>query len=162
LTSRALPAFLAVLALAWLMLLCAAPLQAAGTTLSAAAYALSSFICHQQAERSFHLGVAQIPVCARCLGLYAGAALGAMISVAGTKVPAYGRTAPSIWTVRWGRKPELQFWLIVAAVPTLATWSMEFAGLWYPSNIIRAVAAVPLGVAVAMVVSAAAAGRRLR
>ena len=37
-------------------------------------YAIGSLICHQLPERSFHLWGAQLPVCARCTGIYAGAA----------------------------------------------------------------------------------------
>lgn len=28
--------------------------------------------CHQLSERSFHIGIRQLPVCARCLGIYVG------------------------------------------------------------------------------------------
>ena len=34
-------------------------------------YQLGSLICHQRPERSFHLAGVQMPVCARCFGLYA-------------------------------------------------------------------------------------------
>src|SRR5215213_1015014 len=42
---------------------------------SATIYTVGSLVCHQQAVRSFHLWGAQVPVCARCAGLYAGAAI---------------------------------------------------------------------------------------
>lgn len=47
-----------------------------------AAMALFAFfrrLCHQQAERSLMLFGAPIAVCARCLGAYAGAALGGLV-----------------------------------------------------------------------------------
>ena len=128
----------AALALVWLLFVFAAPLEAAGTALSALAYALGSFICHQQPERSFHLGAAQLPVCARCVGLYAGVALGAFAPL---KLSRY-RTI-----------------LAAAAVPTALTWGIEVLGLASPSNAARAIAALPLGAAVAVVVIAALAGR---
>src|SRR5262245_6692447 len=122
----------------WVFFLLAAPLQAAGLTLSAATYAVGSLICHQQAARSFHIGAAQIPVCARCLGLYAGVAVGAVVAI-----PLHGHRRA----------------LVVSALPTLLTWAVEAAGLAHASNVVRAVAAVPLGLVVATVVVAAADGR---
>jgi hypothetical protein len=37
--------------------------------------------------------------------------------------------------------------LALAALPTALTFALEFAGLAHPSNIVRAVAALPLGAA---------------
>ena len=80
---------LAALALGWLVLLVAAPV--APTSLATLLYAAGSFICHQRPERSFHIDAAQLPVCARCLGIYAGAAIGSAESAgsrARPRVPA--------------------------------------------------------------------------
>src|SRR5438552_2016659 len=38
-------------------------------------YAIGSLVCHQLPERSFHLESVPLPVCARCTGIYAGAAI---------------------------------------------------------------------------------------
>ncbi len=35
----------------------------------------------------------------------------------------------------------------VAAVPTIASVALEWAGLWHPGNLTRAIAAAPLGAA---------------
>lgn len=40
-----------------------------------------ALVCHQQAGRSFILFGGSVAVCARCLGIYLGAALGLMIRV---------------------------------------------------------------------------------
>ena len=64
---------IALLAFAWLALLLASPFGP--IPLAALTYGIGGFICHQMPERSFHLGGLQIPVCARCLGIYAGFAL---------------------------------------------------------------------------------------
>ena len=40
--------------------------------LDAIAYA----VCHRIAERSFHVGSVQLPLCARCTGMYLGAVTG--------------------------------------------------------------------------------------
>ncbi len=47
--------------------------------LSAAAYAFFSHICHQDPARSFWIFGAPLAVCARCLGIYAGALGGARV-----------------------------------------------------------------------------------
>ena len=127
------PLVLAALAVGWLVLLVAAPVVS--TPLAALAYAIGSLICHQQPERSFHIDAAQLPVCARCLGIYAGAALGACIRlVPGTDLPVTARTA-----------------LTAGAIPTLATIALELAGIWAPGNVVRSVAGLPLGLAAAFV-----------
>src|SRR5687768_14239891 len=70
----------------WSVALIASPLAAVdGNTqtryAAALMYAGGSVICHQRPERSFHLAGAQLPVCARCMGLYVGGAVGALLWV---------------------------------------------------------------------------------
>lgn len=36
--------------------------------------------CHQLSERSFHIGIRQFPLCARCTGIYLALAIGLIIS----------------------------------------------------------------------------------
>lgn len=43
-------------------------------------YLVGSLLCHQRPERSFFLWGSQMPVCARCAGIYAGAAIAALVS----------------------------------------------------------------------------------
>src|SRR5262245_55785539 len=52
-----------------------------GSRLSTAVYLVSSVICHQRPERSFFTGQTAWPVCARCAGLYGGAAVGAVFAL---------------------------------------------------------------------------------
>ena len=96
-------------------------------------YAGAARICHQRPERSFHLSGVQLPVCARCVGLYVSGAAGALLAFLVTGIPRVPRRTRAI--------------LIVAALPTAATLALELAGLASPSNIVRAVSAVPLGAA---------------
>lgn len=104
--------------------------------LSGVIYAVASLVCHQLPERSFHLGAFQLPVCARCTGIYAGAACGIVVAV----VAPVGSAARSMTARRIAA---------MAAVPTLATVVLETAGLWAPSNAVRAAAGLPLGLVVA-------------
>jgi uncharacterized membrane protein len=134
---------LALLASGWLALIVAAPIlpvPIAGTL-----YAIGSFICHQRPGRSFHLFAAQLPVCARCTGIYAGAALGMSGAALSARFRAHA-TYSSAGVL-----------LLAAAVPTALTLALEWSGLWAGSNAARAAAGLPLGVACALVVVQAAA-----
>ncbi len=141
---RAIRPLLILSTLVWLVLLLAAPQTRLGVALSGVTYAFGSLICHQRPERSFHLGAAQLPVCARCFGLYMGAALGALL-FAGLK--------PCATETLWRSPSGLRTLLVAAAIPTAITWCSEIAGIWSPANITRFVAAVLLGAAVAVTVN---------
>ena len=91
---------------------------------------LCAFICHQRPERSFFVDGTQLPVCARCLGLYAGAALAIPFALLAGTPPAARRA---------------RYILLVAALPTALTWTLEFAGAIPFSNAARFIAALPLG-----------------
>jgi uncharacterized membrane protein len=125
----------AFLASFWIVLLLAAPLTALGVPASGLVYAFGSLICHQRPERSFHIDSAQLPVCARCFGIYTGAALGLLIR---------GLT-PTVTSLRIG--------LIASTVPTAITWGSEVVGLWSPANLTRFIAALPIGAAVSVTVN---------
>ena len=145
-------AFLPVLVSAgWVVVLIATPVLPGWA--GAAVYGLGSLICHQLPDRSFHVAGFQLPVCARCLGLYVGASVGAayvwLRSDSGrTVLPMPAR--------------ELRWLALVAAAPTLVTVAFEMVGAWYPSNNARALAGLPLGMLVGLVVTnaLARAGRR--
>lgn len=135
---RALPALLIGSALAWLALLVAAPFalhrhNPLAVVTAASTYRVAARVCHQRPERSFHLAGTQLPVCARCFGLYASGAVAAVAALgAGTR-----RRTPDV--------PRARLAFAIAAVPTVATVALEWAGLWYPGNVVRAMAALPLG-----------------
>jgi uncharacterized membrane protein len=138
---------LAFAALAWLALLIATPIGP--TSLATLMYSVGAFICHQIPDRSFHLGGFQIPVCARCLGIYAGFALGACVQVL-----ASSRAS----SIRWRLTPASARRVFAAgALPTAATLALEWSGVWRGSNIVRAIAGSALGIGVALVVMGVAA-----
>jgi len=136
----------ALLLTAWLFSIVTAPLLP--TAISVGVYAVGSLVCHQLPERSFHLGMFQLPVCARCVGIYAGASFGAVVML----MPAgFGaRRFKDRFIFRRGR------WTLVAgALPTAATVMLETAGLWPTTNLVRAAAGFPLGLVAALVVVSA-------
>jgi len=134
---------LALLASGWLALIVAAPILP--VPIAGALYAIGSFICHQRPERSFHLFAAQLPVCARCTGIYAGAALGASGAALSARLRAQATSSSA------------RVLLLAGGVPTAVTLALEWSGLWTGSNAARAAASLPLGVAAALVVVQAAA-----
>jgi len=135
-------ALLALTAVTWLALLILAPVLP--VPMAAFLYALGSRICHQRPERSFHLFAVQLPVCARCAGIYAGAAAGSLLMLsASVREQLFRFSARTL--------------LLAGALPTLMTIIVEWSGAWAGANDVRAVAGVPLGLAVAFVVARAAA-----
>jgi uncharacterized membrane protein len=123
------------LGVAWMALVLSAPFLPAVP--AALTYAAASFICHQLPERSFHSGTVQLPVCARCLGIYAGFAIGGLVAVCRR---------------RRMRPQRARIVVAAGAVPTLVTVAAEWIGLWPTSNGVRFVAGLPLGAAIAFVV----------
>jgi uncharacterized membrane protein len=112
-----------------------------------AVYALGSVVCHQRPERSFEAWGSQLPVCARCAGIYFGAALAALVSLApDLRMPA-----------RWFRAA-----LLAASVPTLATLSYEWFTGDMPANALRAATGSAFGAVVAAVVVGALTSREAR
>jgi len=133
---------LAVLAsIAWVAVVLATPVLPGPA--GAFIYGIGSFICHQIPERSFHLAGFQLPVCARCLGIYAGAAVA--MALTWMRVDR-GRTLQPM------RSVMVRYVAVIAAAPTMATVALEAAGAWAPSNVTRALASAPLGAFVGVVV----------
>jgi hypothetical protein len=106
-----------------MVLVLAAPLAATrgrGTAwaVAVATYAVGARVCHQRPDRSFHVNAIQLPVCARCTGLYLGAVLGAACGMT--------RTRPR--PMRVGTGVDARLLLALAALPTAATFVLEWAG----------------------------------
>jgi uncharacterized membrane protein len=92
-----------------------------------------ALVCHQQPERSFYLFGGTVAVCARCLGIYLGAAVGLLL-----RVPR---------NVAWR-------WLIAAVAINLVDWLAEIAGLHGNWMVARLMMGIALGVAGALLVAA--------
>lgn len=127
--------FLAAAAVLWMAALLSAPVALASprpafSIGAAALYGAGGHICHQRPERCFWIRGRPMPVCARCTGLYAGAAAAgplALLVAAGLSAQRARRLAA------------------IAALPTFFSWGIEMAGLAHPPNAVRFGAAVPLG-----------------
>jgi uncharacterized membrane protein len=140
---------LTAVAVIWVIALSVAPRMAGSNSatklgLVAPLYAIGSVICHQRPERSFQFAGVAWPVCARCTGIYAGAALGALVALIGERRAGWSPTV---------RRARLA--IAVAAVPTVATLLFEWLTGVAPLNITRFLAGGPLGAAVAWVIVAA-------
>jgi uncharacterized membrane protein len=101
-------------------------------------YAIGRLVCHQLPARSFHLWMTSFPVCARCTGIYAGAAA---TSILFALVPRA--------SVETRQKIGTRSVLLMALVPTAGTLVFEWVTGVMPAHWIRAAAGLPLGAAVA-------------
>lgn len=131
--TRLLPPTLTIGAVLWSLVILTAPHTLSSETagpIVAHVYAAAGRICHQRIERSFAAAGVQLPVCARCSGLYVAGALGALAGWFGVR-----RLRPGL----------SRMLVLVAALPTAATWTAEMTGLASISNVERALAALPLG-----------------
>jgi uncharacterized membrane protein len=109
-------------------------------------YALGGLICHQRPERSFSTSAIPWPVCARCAGLYLSTAAGILVAF-------------PVSAADWARAETWRRWrtaLLFAAVPSVASWVLEAAGLWSSTNGARALLAVPLGVVIGALIASIA------
>ncbi|MCX6552911.1 MAG: DUF2085 domain-containing protein [Acidobacteria bacterium] len=152
----------ALAAVAWASLLVITPWLAApgageaSVFTAALVFRTGAVICHQHAGRSFaHAGI-QEPVCARCTGLYAGAAAGAL-AVFLVIAARTGRTRDRRGLLAWPLT-RLRWAVIACGLPTLVTWAVEHAAGAPVTNLMRAATALPLGAAVAAIVVSWAAG----
>jgi hypothetical protein len=128
----------------WLGLLAAAPASVGSPTvtgrLSSLAYLAGARVCHQQAARSFAWRGRPQPVCARCLGIYAG-------------VPAGIGLAWLAWR-RGGPRPTDRArvrLLAAAALVTAGSVAGEWLGAAAPGLAGRAALGVGLGAVLAWV-----------
>jgi uncharacterized membrane protein len=107
-------------------------------------YAFGHVICHQLPARSFQLSGVVLPVCARCTGIYAGAAVASLGLIAAGR---FARSTGALVTASASRRV-----LAAALAPTAVTLVYEWTTGNTPANWIRAMAGVPLGAAVTWLV----------
>ncbi|HEX8069418.1 MAG TPA: DUF2085 domain-containing protein [Pyrinomonadaceae bacterium] len=137
-------------ACAWLALVVCAPLaRAAGhETLAELLYHPFGLVCHQQPARSYWLAGAPLAVCARCLGVYAGFALGVLCY-------------PLVRPLARADVPARR-WLVLALVPTGVDFLLGVTGLWANTHASRALTGALLGAAASFYVVPGLVGLTLR
>jgi hypothetical protein len=151
-------------AIAWAVALPVAAWVAArpdASTLYACAfgiYAAGSIVCHQVAGRSFYLWGVQMPVCARCTGIYVGGALAAIVWYAVCGINRITGRLKADTTYGTAVRPivvstHVKRVLVFAAIPTAATLIFEWTAGQMPANWMRALAGFPLGAAVVWVIA---------
>jgi uncharacterized membrane protein len=96
---------------------------------TAVVYGAGALLCHQRSDRSFSLRRTQMPVCARCTGLYLAGALCAIAA----------------WLGRPREPRRARLLLMMAAGPMAVSVGLEWAGLVAGSNLLRAASALPAG-----------------
>jgi len=107
--------------------------------------AIGYAVCHRIDLRSFHLGERQLPLCARCSGMY----LGAMLSLGYQAVIGRRRTGTPPWRVTL----ILGFLLIAFAVDGLNSFLSLFPGapsLYHPNNTLRLLTGTGMGLVIAV------------
>ena len=107
-----------------------------------------SVVCHQIPERSFYWVGQQLPVCARCTGLYVSGTVGLIAWIA---IKTARRWGPI--TIDPGVALRV---LAIAAVPTALSLAAGLLGVWDGSNVTRALLAIPLGGFAGAIVAAVA------
>lgn len=123
--------------LVWITAILLAPMaKATGYAgISSPIYQFFSYICHQQADRSFHVLAEQFGVCSRCFGVYIGLLIG---------FAAYPlcRNIAEI-------EPLPRVWLFLSLVPIAVDWSLTVFGIWENTSLSRVITGLILGVACA-------------
>ncbi len=127
-------------ALLVLGLIAGAPLARANghETFALIAYSAFSSLCHQLPVRSFYLAGQPLAVCARCVGIYAGFAAGALCY-------------PLVRSLSRLDMPARR-WLLLAALPTGIDFALGFTGLWANTHTSRALTGALLGATLAFYV----------
>lgn len=102
-------------------------------------------------------------VCGRCAGLYVSGTIGLLWAMphrrrrqasAAAQTPVPPSTQALKGSRRVGFDPRAGV-LAMAAAPTVLTWAIEVAGFWNPGTPLRALAALPLGLAAGRLITRA-------
>jgi uncharacterized membrane protein len=105
-------------------------------------FAIGAIVCHQIPDRSFHVWGRQLPVCARCTGIYVATALAA-IGLMWTRGPGRSSSSSRAWRLEAGA---------AALVLNGLTLAYEWMTGEPASNVVRAAAGATLGAVVAALI----------
>ncbi|MDQ3585740.1 MAG: DUF2085 domain-containing protein [Acidobacteriota bacterium] len=123
----------AACALAFVSLVFAAPwaLERGHQLTAAVLYGVFGQICHQIPARSFYWHEHPLAVCARCVGVYAGCAVGVLCY-------------PLMRSLKRTDAPPRR-WLVLVAAPAVIDFSLTFFGLWENTHTSRLLTGALLG-----------------
>ncbi len=108
--------------------------------------AIGFAICHRIDLRSFHLGERQLPLCARCTGMY----LGAMFGLVYQESLSHKRSGTAPWRVLI----LLAFFAIAFAADGLNSYLSLFPGaptVYTPNNTLRLLTGTGMGIALSVI-----------
>jgi len=107
--------------------------------------AIGYAVCHRIDLRSFHLGERQLPLCARCTGMY----LGALVGLGFQQITANGKTGTPHWSVIGGAAC-LAGAFAIDGLNSYLTLLPGFPTAYQPQNWLRLLTGSGMGVAVSI------------
>ncbi len=122
-----------IVAAVWVALIISVPLSAVAGMDASPMYKFFSYICHQQADRSFHIDGYQFAVCHRCFGIYFGLLA--------------GFAAYPLWRSIGDTEPLPRFWLFLSMIPIGLDAVLGMLGYWNNTALTRFVTGTILGFA---------------
>lgn len=104
-------------------------------------------VCHQLADRSFHIDGVQLAVCHRCLGAYIGLLTGVVTF---------------LFMGRWSIPLRPLTLLVLGALPGVVDWSGDIVGVWVNSPTSRIATGAFFGVLAGLILGSAVMGERAK
>lgn len=102
-------------------------------------YSFGDIWCHQMRDRSLFINGNQMPVCARCFGLFVGIPIGIMLSII-VRIKVYERIHRRILTA-----------LFIGYTPLAVDSAGQIMGLWISTNLIRAITGAVAGLSFGLI-----------
>ena len=106
-----------------------------------------SSVCHQLADRSYHIDGTQVAVCHRCLGAYVGLLIGVLLFL--------------LWG-SWPTRLRPLTVLMVGALPGVVDWSGDVLGWWVNTPLSRVATGAFFGLLAGTILASAVLGDRKR
>jgi uncharacterized membrane protein len=111
-------------------------------------------VCHRIDERSFHIGTRQLPLCARCTGMYLGALLGLVfLTFTAPKragMPSKGLMIPlALMVIAFGVDGTNSYLTLMKGIGT--SFFSNIPTLYEPNNTLRLLTGTGMGLVIAIV-----------